>query len=61
MRDKGIKYQITIPKELSDRIEIDMEQTYLTKSAWFIKLAKEYLDDRDKAKKGKKLIELDIE
>lgn len=61
MKDKGIKYQITIPKALADQIEADMEISYLTKSAWFIKLAKEYFERKDKLKNGKKLIKLDIE
>lgn len=58
MKDKGIKYQITIPKELSERIEKDLEETYLSKTAWFIKLAKEYLDNKEK--KTKKIIQLNI-
>lgn len=58
MKDKGVKYQITLPKELSEKVEIDLKETYLTKSAWFNKLAKEYLDSKDK--KTKKYIELNI-
>lgn len=58
MNDKGVKYQLTIPKDLSEKIEKDIEETYRTKSSWFIKLANEYFEDKEK--KGKKFIDLNI-
>ena len=61
MKNTGIKYQITIPKELSDRIEEDLKNTYLSKSSWFVKLAREYIDNKEKNKTKKKVLDLDIE
>lgn len=53
---KKIKVQITLPEPIVSEIEEECKKTYLTKSAWFLKIVEIELAK----KKGKKVIELDI-
>ena len=58
MKEKGVKFQVTISNELSALIEQELKETHLTKSSWISKLIQEHF----KSKKGdvKKVISLNI-
>lgn len=56
MRQKNKKVQITLPDEIVQEIERELKESYLSKSGWFLKVAKEALDKRRK----KKVLELNI-
>lgn len=58
MKEKRIKVQITLPKELVDKIEEELQKTLLSKSAWFTKAA---LSELEKGQANKlNVIKLDI-
>jgi hypothetical protein len=60
MKEKGIKIQITLPKELADLVEKEIEETHTTKTTWFIKITKEYFDEKNIRDRKKKIIDLKI-
>ena len=49
--------QISIPREVLDEIDCNREESLLTRSAWFLKAAKAYLEGNS-ASKPKKRIDL---
>ena len=55
---KSVKVQITLPEEIAQMVEEEVRGTYTTKSYWFLKILKEYFEQKDKKKKGS--ISLDI-
>lgn len=58
MREKGVKFQVTLTKEMNDYIEAELKRTLLSKSAWIMKLINEQIK---KEVVQKKIINLKIE
>jgi metal-responsive CopG/Arc/MetJ family transcriptional regulator len=62
MRDRGIKLQVTLKKELAEQVEQEIKTSYTTKSAWFTKIIMDFLEQKNKKDDGmrKKVIDLQI-
>lgn len=56
MKKNSLKVQITLPSELVDKIEEELDGTYQSKSSWFLERVMDYF----KGKSSNKFIELDI-
>lgn len=57
-RPKGVKVQITIPEDVYKQVLRDMEETFMTKSSWFLKAIHTQLE-QGKLNRPKKIIDLD--
>ena len=57
-RPKGVKVQITIPEDVYKLVLRDMEETFMTKSSWFLKAIHTQLE-QGKLNRPKKIIDLD--
>ena len=61
MRERGIKIQFTVTKDLADLVEKEIKNSYSTRSTWFTKLIIEYFEQKTKLDpQKKKLLELKI-
>lgn len=61
MRERGIKIQFTVTKELGDLVEKEIKNSYSTKATWFTKLITEYFEQKTKQDpQKKKLLDLKI-
>jgi uncharacterized protein YwbE len=58
IRPKGIKVQITVPEDIYQLIIKDMEDTFMTKSSWFLKAIHTQLE-QGRLNRPKKIINLD--
>jgi|JI61114BRNA_FD_contig_21_1163740_length_293_multi_3_in_0_out_0_1 uncharacterized protein YwbE len=58
IRPKGIKVQITVPEDIYQLIIKDMEDTFMTKSSWFLKAIHTQLE-QGRLNRPKKIIDLD--
>lgn len=47
--------QISIPQEVLDEIDSNREESLLTRSAWFLKAAKAYLEGNSTSKPRKRI------
>ncbi|MBY0292250.1 MAG: hypothetical protein K2W92_03065 [Alphaproteobacteria bacterium] len=57
-RPKGIKVQITLPEDVYKLVIKDIEDTFMTKSSWFLKAVHTQLE-QGKIERPKKIIDLD--
>lgn len=57
-RSKGIKVQITLPEDVYKLVIKDIEDTFMTKSSWFLKAVHTQLE-QGKIERPKKIIDLD--
>ncbi len=46
MRDRGIKIQVTLTKELAELVEKEIKSSYTTKSAWFTKIITDFFEQK---------------
>jgi metal-responsive CopG/Arc/MetJ family transcriptional regulator len=62
MSRKRIKIQLTLPKDLVEKIEKETSENFTNMSLWFEKVIRQYFDENSKAtnETKKKLLELDI-
>ena len=62
MKEKKGTLQLRLPINLLAAIEEDVKESYLTKSAWFERLACNYFNNRKSQKEDqrKQLIDLDL-
>ncbi len=58
LKTKGIKVQITLPKNTYELVQKDMEDSFMTKSSWFLKAVHTQLE-QGKLNRPKKIIDLD--
>ncbi|MDR2780929.1 MAG: type II toxin-antitoxin system HicB family antitoxin [Holosporaceae bacterium] len=58
MRQKSVKVQLTLPEEVLKKIDENVENSFSTRSGWFLEAALEAL--KRKECNVKKIIELDI-
>ena len=58
IRPKGIKVQITVPEDIYQLIIKNMEDTFMTKSSWFLKAIHTQLE-QGRLNRPKKIINLD--
>ncbi len=58
LKPKGIKVQITLPKNTYELVQKDMEDSFMTKSSWFLKAVHTQLE-QGKLNRPKKIIDLD--
>lgn len=54
MRERGVKIQFTVTKELSELVEKEIKDSYSTRSTWFTKLITEYFEQKTKLDPQKK-------
>lgn len=57
-RAKGIKVQITLPEDVYKLVLQDMEDSFMTKSSWFLKAIHTQLE-QGRLNRPKKVIDLD--
>lgn len=55
---RAVKFQITLPKDIAQKVEEDIKKSYSSKSFWFLKIITEHYEQREK--KNKNFISLDI-
>jgi len=62
MSQKRLKIQLTLPKDLVEKIEKETSENFTSMSLWFEKVLRQYFDEQSKTPQGtkKKLLELDI-
>ena len=61
MRERGIKIQFTVTRELGELVEKEVKNSYSTKATWFTKLITEHFEQKTKQEpQKKKLLELTI-
>ncbi len=61
MTTKSLKVQITLPKELVDKIDEDAKAGFVKRSAWFERAARMYFENNTERKKIRpKTLDLDI-
>lgn len=61
MRERGIKIQLTVTKELADLVEKEIKNSYSTRSTWFTKLIIEHFEQKARVDpQKKKLLELKV-
>ena len=58
MKKKSIKIQLTLPEEVVQKIDVEIANSFSTRSGWFLKIALEEL--KRKEQNVKKIIDLDI-
>lgn len=58
MRTKNIKVQITLPKQIVEDIDEELKESLISRSTWFLKVAKAELEK--KGIRNKKILKLDI-
>lgn len=54
------RIQITLPKEILEKIDKQIVESFSTRSKWFLKVALAELQRKEREGKPKKVIELDI-
>ena len=57
-RARGVKVQITLPEDIYKLVLKDIEETFMTKSSWFLKAVHTQLE-QGKLNRPKKIIDLD--
>jgi metal-responsive CopG/Arc/MetJ family transcriptional regulator len=61
MRERGVKLQITLPKELAEQVDKEVKNSYTTRSALLIKVIHDFLENKAKEEQPrKKVLELNI-
>ena len=62
MSQKRLKIQLTLPKDLVEKIEKETSENFTNMSLWFEKVLRQYFDEHSKTphRTNKKLLELDI-
>lgn len=62
MTEKRIKIQLTLPKDIFEKIEKETSDNFMSMSLWFEKVTRQYFEEQTKASQSmkKKVIELDI-
>ena len=58
VRPKGIKVQITLPENIYELVQKDMEENFMTKSSWFLKVIHTHLE-QGKLNRPKQIIDLE--
>ena len=62
MSEKRIKIQLTLPKDIVEKVEKETSDNFMSISLWFEKVTRQYFEEQTKASQSmkKKVIELDI-
>jgi metal-responsive CopG/Arc/MetJ family transcriptional regulator len=62
MAEKRIKIQVTLPKDIAEKIEKEVSDNFMSMSSWFEKFIRQYFEEQTKTSQAmkKKVIELDI-
>ena len=62
MAEKRIKIQLTLPKDIVEKIEKETSENFMSMSLWFEKITRQYFEEQTKTSQSmnKKVIELDI-
>jgi metal-responsive CopG/Arc/MetJ family transcriptional regulator len=62
MAEKRIKIQLTLPKDIVEKVEKETSDNFMSMSLWFEKITRQYFEEKTKASQimKKKVIELDI-
>lgn len=57
---QSVKIQITLPLEVSEKIDKEIKESYTKKSLWFLKIIEEHFNNKEKNPALKKVIKLEI-
>ena len=62
MAEKRIKIQLTLPKNIVEKVEKELSDNFMSMSLWFEKITRHHFEEQTKASQSmkKKVIELNI-